>query len=267
MTHTLLLDIGNTNTKIGIADGGEILAAYSLPTHAETTADAWGLRILQILGHQGLEPGQFAAWIVASVVPPVSLLLRDAGKRFCGCPVRFVPEDLPLHIENRYGRPSEVGADRLVGAFAARRLYDAPSLIIIDFGTATTFDCVSDNAYLGGLICPGLHSSVAALAMKTAKLPSISLDQIPGAPMIGQSTSESLRHGVVFGFAAMVDGLCARLKPHLSGTVEVVATGGPAATLLPVCTSIDHHCPDLLLLGLSRAHQEHSQSASKGDRS
>ncbi len=265
MPHILLFDIGNTNTKIGVVRGGEIIGAYSLPTHAEATADAWGLRIMQILGLHGLRAGEIKAWIVASVVPPVSMLLRKAGERFCGCPVRFVPEDLPLPLENRYGRPNEVGADRLVGAFAARRLYAAASLIIIDFGTATTFDCVSNNAYLGGLICPGLHSAVAALATKTAKLPSISLDQIPDAPTIGQSTSESLRHGVVFGFAAMVDGLCSRLKAQLPGPVEVTATGGPAATLLPVCASIDHYCPDLLLQGLLRAYQDHSQSAPKGE--
>lgn len=265
MSHILLFDIGNTNTKVGVARPGAILHAYSLPTHAEATADAWGLRVMQILGLHGLGSGEINAWIVASVVPPVSMLLRKAGERFCGCPVRFVPEDVPLPLENRYGRPNEVGADRLVGAFAARRLYGAASLIVIDFGTATTFDCVSNNAYLGGLICPGLHSSVAALAANTAKLPSISLDQVPDTPMIGQSTFESLRHGVIFGFAAMVDGLCARLKAQLPGPVEVTATGGPAATLLPVCASIDHHCPDLLLQGLLRAYQERSQSAPKGE--
>jgi type III pantothenate kinase len=265
MPYTLLLDVGNTNTKIGVARDAEILGAYSLPTMAGSTSDAWGLRLLQILALHGLGAQELSAWIVASVVPPVSLSLRRAGERFCGCPVLFVPEDIALPLENRYGRPGEVGADRLVGAFAARGMFAGRSLIVVDFGTATTFDCVQDHAYLGGLICPGLHSSAAALSMKTAKLPSISLEDAPDAPRIGRSTSESLRHGLIFGFAAMVDGLCQRLKEQLPPPVEVIATGGPARPLLPVCTGIDHYCPDLLLQGLLRAYLEHAHQPAKGD--
>lgn len=259
--HILLFDVGNTNTKVGLAGDAGIIAAYTLPTTLEATQDAWGLRILQILALHGLGPRDVLAWVTASVVPPVNLLLRRAGERFCGCPVVFVPEDIPLPLENRYGRPAEVGADRLVGAFAARGMFAARSLIIVDFGTATTFDCVQDNAYLGGLICPGVYSSAAALASRTAKLPSISLDHAPASPAIGRSTSESLRHGLLFGFAAMVDGLCLRLKALLAPPVEVAATGGPAAALLPVCASIDHYCPDLLLQGLLRAYVERTMPA------
>lgn len=253
MSHTLLFDVGNTNTKVGLARSDVISETYTLPTMVESTADAWGLRLLQILALHGLGPRDVSAWIVASVVPPVSLLLRRACERFCNCPILFVPEDIPLPLENRYGQPSEVGADRLVGAFAARSMFSGRSLIVVDFGTATTFDCVKDNAYLGGLIFPGLYSSAAALSTKTAKLPSISLDDAPNTPRIGRSTTESLRHGLLFGFAAMVEGLCARLKSQLSPPVEVIVTGGPAKTLLPICTGIDHYCPDLLLQGLAKA--------------
>lgn len=267
MSHTLLFDVGNTNTKIGVARDAALLAAYTLPTMAESTADSWGLRLLQILALHGVEARDVSAWVAASVVPPASQLLRQAGERFCGCPVLFVPEDISLPLENRYGRPSEVGADRLVGAFAARATFSARSLIVVDFGTATTFDCVQDNAYLGGLICPGLHSSAAALSTKTAKLPSISLDQVPVAPVIGRSTAESLRHGFLFGFAAMVEGLCRRLALQLPLPVEVIVTGGPAKSLLPVCKGIDHYCPDLLLQGLLRAYQEHAHPLAKGEAS
>jgi type III pantothenate kinase len=260
MSHTLLFDVGNTNTKVGLArydvasaPQHAILDAYTLPTMVESTADAWGLRLLQILALHGLGPRDVSAWVAASVVPPVSLLLRQACERFCNCPILFVPEDIPLPLENRYGQPSEVGADRLVGAFAARSMFPTRSLIVVDFGTATTFDCVQDNAYLGGLIFPGLHSSAAALSAKTAKLPSISLDNAPDTPSIGRSTTESLRHGLLFGFAAMIEGLCARLKSQLPLPVEVIVTGGPAKTLLPICTGIDHYCPDLLLQGLAKA--------------
>ncbi|HDQ41889.1 MAG TPA: type III pantothenate kinase [Desulfonatronum sp.] len=261
MSNILLFDVGNTNTKIGVARNADILGAYSLPTHIESTSDAWGLWLLQILALHGLESKDVSSWIAASVVPPVSLLLRKAGERFCKCPVLFVPEDIPLPLENRYGRPNEVGADRLVGAYAARGMFSSRSLIIVDFGTATTFDCVQDHAYLGGLICPGLQSSAAALSTKTAKLPSISLEDAPAAPRIGRSTSESLRHGLIFGFAAMVDGLCRRLKEQLPHPVEVIATGGPARPLLSVCAGIDHNCPDLLLQGLLRARLEHAHQS------
>jgi type III pantothenate kinase len=106
MSHTLLFDVGNTNTKVGLARADVISETYTLPTMVESTADAWGLRLLQILALHELEPRDVSAWVAASVVPPVSLLLRQACERFCNCPILFVPEDIPLSLENRYGRPS-----------------------------------------------------------------------------------------------------------------------------------------------------------------
>ena len=264
MPHLLLLDIGNTNTKIGVVRDDTILGTYSLPTSRDSTADAWGLRIVQILGLHGLRPGDVSGWVVCSVVPPVGELARAAGERFCGCPVFFVPEDLPLPLENRYDRPHEVGADRLVAGYAARSLFSSRSLIVVDFGTATTFDCIQDSAYLGGLICPGLYSSAAALASKTAKLPTIALDGTEPGPCIGRSTAESLRHGMVFGFAAMVEGLCVRLKAQLAPPVEVVVTGGPAKALVEICTGIDHHQPDLLMRGLMKTSLDNAHMLRKG---
>ncbi|WP_459935924.1 type III pantothenate kinase [Desulfonatronum parangueonense] len=264
MQKLLLFDIGNTNTKIGIAQEGTMLGSYSLPTRSESTADAWGLQILQILQLHRLYPDDLSGWIICSVVPPVSALVRTAGERFCGCPVLFVPEDMPVSLENHYARPHEVGADRLVAAFAARRLFSSTSLIVVDFGTATTFDCVQDNAYLGGLICPGIYSSAAALASKTAKLPTISVDGVEAEPKIGQNTSESLRQGMVFGFASLVEGLCGRLKPLLTPPVAVVVTGGPAKAMTGITMGIDHHCPDLLMQGLLMTYRDHAHMLRKG---
>ncbi|WP_045221051.1 type III pantothenate kinase [Desulfonatronum thioautotrophicum] len=264
MRHLLLLDIGNSNIKIGVLREEEILGTYSLPTRLDSTADAWGLRVVQILGLHGLYPGDVSGWVACSVVPPMSELVRAAGERFCSCPVLFVPEDMPVPLENLYARPHEVGADRLVAASAARTLFSSRSLIVVDFGTATTFDCIQDTAYLGGLICPGLYSSAAALASKTAKLPTIGLDGLQGGPRIGQSTAESLRNGMVFGFASMVEGLCARLKDCLQPPVEVVVTGGPAKTLVDVCTGIDHYQPDLLMRGLVKTSLENAHLLRKG---
>lgn len=260
----LLLDIGNTNTKIGVLQGSEILATYSLPTRLDSTADQWGLQVVQILGLHNIVPQDVAGWVVCSVVPPLSAMISKAGQRFCHCPVLFVPEDLPVPLENRYARAHEVGADRLMAAYAARQSYSARSLIVVDFGTATTFDCIQDNAYLGGLICPGLHSSAAALATKTAKLPSVDLDAADCHLRIGQSTAQSLRHGMVFGFAAMVDGLCVRLRQQLVNPVDVVVTGGPASSMIGVCTGIDHHRPDLLMRGLAMISLENTHILRKG---
>jgi type III pantothenate kinase len=255
---TLLIDVGNTNTKIGLAVDGAVSAAYSLPTDRETTADSWGLRVLDVFRAAGTDPASIEAWVVSSVVPPVDPLLARAAERFCGCSALFVPADVPIPLENRYLQPQEVGADRLVTAFAARDLYDEDSLIVVDYGTATTFDCVHGAAYLGGLICPGVHSSVVALAGRTAKLPRITLEIDSPDIHVGRSTFESLNQGFVFGFAAMTEGILARLRATLPGPVRTVATGGFAARIKAVCPDLDEVRPDLLLEGLLKAYRGRS---------
>ena len=165
----LFFDIGNTNTKIGISRTGGPLTSYVLPSNERQTADEFGLALLQVLRHSSLEPDELAGGLASSVVPGMSLIVRRACERFLGLRLLLAPEDVPLPLENRYARPHEVGADRLVGAYAARTLFpEAPAIISVDYGTATTFDCVEGNAYLGGLICPGVLSSVSALAAGTA---------------------------------------------------------------------------------------------------
>jgi len=253
----LLIDIGNTSLKIGTGTRQFSGSTYSLPTRAQHTSDSLGLSLLQLLTHARLEAEELEACLICSVVPSLDPLFRQACKRFLRKTPLFFPEDFSIKLENRYRRPEEVGADRLLAAFAARRLYpDPPSLISVDFGTATTFDCVSGNAYLGGLICPGVLSSHAALSGQTAKLPRISLEVDAAEPRIGRSTATSLSHGFVFGFAAMASGLCTQLKAQLPGPTEVVATGGFAADLSRVCTCFDHVRPDLILEGLRLAWLE-----------
>jgi len=262
----LLLDVGNTSTKVGLADADDLIASFVLPTEQPGTADSWGLRLEAAVAHAlraapesaGAAVGGMA---VSSVVPPVDSCLRAAAEKYFNVRAAFVPKDLPLAIENRYARPQEVGADRLVTAFAARRLFpDAERIIVIDFGTATTFDCVEGDAYLGGLICPGVHSSARALASGTAKLPRITpevLDETAHSPLaIGRSTSQSLNHGFVFGFAAMAEGLCKRLRERLGGDALVVATGGFAQGMAAVCPCLEEIRPDLLLKGLRLAWLE-----------
>lgn len=249
----LLLDVGNTTIKIGVASESGPTAAYSLPTQHFATSDALGLQVAEICRREGLDPEAVEAWAVSSVVPQLEPVLAAAAERYCRCPLLLAPGDLPLDLENRYERPQEVGADRLVTAHAATRLFDAPGFIVIDFGTATTFDCVAGKAYLGGLICPGILSSASALSSRTAKLPQATLSVDPAGLHIGRSTAQSLNQGLVFGFAAMAEGLVERLRPLLPAGSLVVATGGFAPKLAPVCRAFDHVRPDLLLEGLRLA--------------
>lgn len=255
--HVLYFDIGNTNVKIGLGLPGASPVSYVLPTDERRTADLFGLTLLDILRHAGVAPGDIAAGLASSVVPGMSVLIRQACRRFLDLPLLFAPEDVPIPLENRYARPHEVGADRLVGAYAARRLFpDAASIISVDFGTATTFDCVEGNAYLGGLICPGVLSSVGALATGTAKLPRISLEVTEKTPTPGRSTTTSLNHGFMFGFAAMTEGLSTQLARTMQGPTVLVGTGGFAAALAEITPCFDAVKPDLLLEGLRLLYQE-----------
>ena len=213
--HALLIDIGNTSLKIGVAGIEGLVASYTLPTDTQQSGDGLGLQLAYLLGHAGFGtpgtgPGNVAldGCVISSVVPGMNPLVAHACERFLELTPRFAHRDLPIPLENRYERPNEVGADRLVGAFGARRLLpDVRSVVSVDYGTATNFDCVTGNAYLGGLICPGVMSSLGALATRTAQLPRIALTAHADVPIVGRSTVTSLNHGFLFGFASMTDGL------------------------------------------------------------
>ncbi len=258
--HLLLFDIGNTNVKVGIATEGTVLTSYALPTDGTQTGDGFGLALLDIMRHAGLGADDIDACVGSSVVPSLDPLLRHACERFLWRPLQLAHVDLPVPLENRYERPTEVGADRLVAAFAARRLYpDARALVSVDFGTATTFDCVDGDAYLGGLICPGVLSSAGALSSRTAKLPRVSLEVSEDMPVVGRSTTTSLNHGFIFGFAALAEGVTARLRKVLPEPLKVVATGGFARAVARVSDCFDHVRPDLLLEGLRLLYLESEQ--------
>ncbi len=261
----LLFDIGNTTIKTGLADPERLLASYTLPARHAETGDSLGLKLAEICRHAGVSPDAVTGCLACSVAPALDGVLAQACARFFGQQLRFAPVDVPIPLDNRYGRPQEVGADRLVAAYAARRLHEAPSLVVVDYGTATTFECVQENAYLGGLICPGLLSSAAALATRTAKLPQVRLD-FPGEELqIGRSTGESLEQGLLFGFAAMAEGLVRQLKSLLQARaaangiapgITVVATGGLVAPISRLCACFDSIRGDLLLEGLRLLYAE-----------
>ncbi len=252
----VLLDVGNTSTKIGLGGPQGILGVTCVPTagaHGLPSCSAWVAQVDKLLAIAGLGPECIGAVVVSSVVPKADVVSRELAGRFMVPPL-FVPADLPLSIENHYERPDEVGADRLVGAFAARRLHpDAELLVVVDFGTATTLDCVSGNAYLGGLICPGVLSSTRSLSEETAKLPKATLEIDPTGLHLGRSTLDSLNQGLVYGFAAMVEGLVLRIGTLLGGKPMILATGGFAKRIASVCPAIDEVRGDLLMEGLRRA--------------
>lgn len=254
MSTLLLLDIGNTSIKIGLAKAKCPITSVTLPTRHDETADSFGLILAAMLSAEGHPPNSVTAAAVSSVVPGLNRVVREAAWRRFRIKPTFFPDDKPLPIENRYERPQEVGADRLVTAYASREIYGTPNIICIDYGTASTFDVISGNAYMGGLICPGVMSSTRALATQTAKLPQITLELDSPDIHVGKSTADSLNQGMIFGFASMTEGIVRRLAATLDGPVTVVATGGFASRIASVCECLDDVRPDLLLEGLRKAH-------------
>ena len=253
----LLFEVGNTSIKVGMADESHVLAAYTLPATGAHTADSLGLTLASLLGHAGVAPVGLRACVACSVVPSMDPVLAGAVARFVGCPLLRAVDDLPVPLDTRYERPAEVGADRLVAAYAARRRFpDAASLVVADFGTALTLDCVSGDAYLGGLIFPGPATAMAALASHAAKLPPVSMDVTAQEPTPGRDTVTSIRHGLYFGYVSISEGLCGRLARQMPGPVTTVATGGFAAAIAQASPVFDAVLPRLLLEGLRRLYYE-----------
>lgn len=247
----LVCDIGNTSIKLGFANESRVLTTYSLPVKREETADSLGLTLLLLFQHAGIRPASFRACAVASVVPDKDAAMREAIARYVGCPVYFAPRDMSIPLENRYERPEEVGADRLVGAYAARKSYpDCHALIVVDYGTAVTFDCIEGQAYLGGLIFPGPATAMEALAAHAAKLPAVNMNIRASEPTPCRDTATSISHGLVFGFVSVTEGLCARLRRNLGGQAKIVATGGFAAPISRLTNLFDAVLPALVLDGL-----------------
>lgn len=253
----LVADIGNSNIKIGLAHlaSKKVLRTFSIPTKSLYTPDSLGLMLLQFLNIAKVT--EVTSCRVCSVVPDLTNTFRDACEQYLQLKVQVFPHDFELDFKNSYTNPHEVGADRLLAAFAASRLYpQAESIISVDFGTATTFDCVSNNTYLGGLICPGVYSSQQALARGTAQLPQISLELHEKEPCVGKNTVTSMSHGFVFGFVSMTEGLCRRLSVQLPGNVIIIGTGGFAKDIARLTDCIHYVQPDLIFNGLLLASQD-----------
>lgn len=258
MLTLLLCDVGNTTLKIGIANEREVLTIYSLPSPCGETSDSLGFRLLEMTRLAKINAGEIAAIVVSSVVPRVDCLLREAAERFFGCPCLFAQKDLPIPLKNHYRRPQEAGIDRLVAAFAARRLFPAaPSFVIVDYGTATTFDCVQGDAYLGGLIFPGLQTAARALSANAPRLPEVALEIGDAEIMPCQDTASGLSRGIVLGFVCLTEGLVERLAKNLRGPVKTVAAGGFAQKMGALSPVFNEVLPALALDGLRLLYIEY----------
>lgn len=253
----LTIDVGNTNTVFGLYEGTEMRGSFRISTNASSTSDEIGMMIMQYYHFRGYDAKDTEAVIIASVVPPVMYSLTNAIRKYCGINPVIVGEDVDVGMENRYINPREVGIDRLVNAVAATKKYGAP-LIIVDIGTAITFDCIDrEGAYVGGAIFPGIKIAMEALFMKASKLPRVDIVRTETA--IGRTTVHSMQSGAVRGYVGALTGIISDMKQELAGEVQVIATGGMGRMMAEHCTLIDAVEPNLTLEGLRQIYEQNKQ--------
>jgi type III pantothenate kinase len=244
----LVVDVGNTQTHLGTYDGDVLVEHWRFATVRSSTADELGAALRALLALRGLTFADLHASIVSSTVPQLRPEWQAMASRYLGHELLVVGPGLRTGMPIRYDNPREIGPDRLVNAVAGYEKAGGPC-VIVDFGTAVTHDIVSaDGEYLGGVIFPGIEISLDALSERAAALPKI--DLVEPRTLIGKSTVDAIRSGVLFGFAAMVDGIVGRLREQLGAELHTLATGGLAPLVVPYCDSIDGVDDQLTLTGL-----------------
>ncbi|MBC7250523.1 MAG: type III pantothenate kinase [Anaerolineae bacterium] len=249
----LCIDIGNTNIVLGAYNGEKLVSHWRLATVHERMPDEYAMLLLQLLSHGGHDPGEFQGVAMASVVPPLTGTFVELSEAYLGLTPLVVDAGVRTGVRIRYDNPREVGADRVVDAAAAYRLYGGPACIV-DFGTATTFDAISaEGDYLGGAIAPGIGISAEALFARTAKLPRIDLARPPRA--IGSNTVHSMQSGILFGYVGLVEGMVARFRAELGENMRVIATGGLAEIIARETAVIEVVDPWLTLKGLRMIYE------------
>ena len=244
----LAIEQGNTNTLFAVHDGREWVAQWRTATHASRTADEYAVWLSQLLSMRGLTIAQLDGCIISSVVPQSIFNLRNLSRRYLSVEPLVIGDNVDLGLTARIDKPSEAGADRLVNALGAHLVYPG-DLIVIDSGTATTFDVVAaDGAFEGGVIAPGINLSLQALHEAAAMLPRIAI-QKPDR-VIGKDTVTNMQSGVFWGYVALIEGLVARIKAEWGKPMTVIGTGGVASLFEGATDSIDRFDPDLTIRGL-----------------
>lgn len=246
----LVIDIGNTNTVIGVYDGRHLIKDWRIRTERRTTEDEFNILASNLFSDGNISSKNIDKTIISCVVPPMVTILDSFCRKYLGHAPHWVDAMSAASIlPIRYKNPSEVGADRIVNAVAAFLKYKT-SLILIDFGTATTFDAISEKGeYLGGAISPGIMIASEALFMKASKLPRVEIF-VPPETVIGKDTASSIKAGIIFGYAGLVDGMVRRMKIEMQTTPRVIATGGLAELIYQVSETIEVVEPALTLEGL-----------------
>lgn len=244
----LVIDIGNTNIVLGVFEGEKLRATWRVASGIHRMADEYGIMGLALLRHNGIDPAEIKEAILCSVVPPLIATFEDCCKRYFNVTPLVVGAGIKTGVRIAMDNPREVGADRVVNAAAAHYLYGGP-VIVIDFGTATTFDVVSkDGDYIGGAIAPGIMIAAEALYMRTAKLPRVEISRPKQA--IGKNTIAAIQSGLVLGYIGLIEGLVTQLRKEVGSKAKVVATGGLAQVIGKETPVIQEVNPDLTLVGL-----------------
>jgi type III pantothenate kinase len=250
----IVFDVGNTETTIGLFAGKKLKAHWRVNTDASRTPDELSIQIDALLEHEGVKHGDITGAAIGSVVPALTGPLAVACRATLDVKARVIDASSALPIVLDVEEPLTVGADRLINTLAASRIYETDT-IVVDLGTATTYDCITaEGVFLGGIIAPGLRTSADTLIRRTSKLPATEL--VPPKRALGRRTEECIRAGVMLGTADMIDGLVRRLKKEwpTKRTPKVIATGGLAEIVAPLCEEIERVEPFLTLYGLQMAY-------------
>jgi type III pantothenate kinase len=257
----LCIDVGNTHTQFGVFEKGKLKRDYRVASEVVRTEDEIGIVVLSLLKHDGIKIRNINGVGISSVVPNLTAILERMSKKYFGCDPLVVNADLDLGIKVDYDEPKAIGSDRICVAAAGYKKYGGP-LIVLDFGTATTFDVISkDGVYLGGAIAPGVETAAADLQRRAAKLPRIEL-KFPNE-VIGKTTVESMQSGIMFGAVDAMEGIVRRIRSSLAAEPKVIATGGYARTIAEKTKMIDHIEPALVLEGVQIIYEANR----KGNRS
>lgn len=258
----LCIDVGNTHTQFGVYERGRLRNDYRVASEVVRTEDEIGIVVLSLLEHDGIKLRKIEGVGISSVVPNLTGILEKMSEKYFGCDPLVVNSNLDLGVKVDYDEPHAVGSDRVCAAVAGYRKYGGP-LIILDFGTATTFDVVSaEGVYLGGAIAPGLETGATDLQRRAAKLPRIEL-RFP-EEVIGKTTVKSMQSGIMFGAVDAMEGIVGRIRKSLGADAQVIATGGFAKIMSAQSRVIDHIEPTLVLEGVHIIYENNRKKTRAG---